>query len=750
MKHPRDRQYRSSVLRAGSAALGRTLLVACSLSVAACGSHAAGRPAEAASGAPVHPIDATDDSFAPTVGELLLKREPSPERLNKLVGVVRYQLARAGALLESGHDAAGLDAMEGALYLVRAGEFHPSMIDGRMPALALAAAAVARKGTEGRALAVYSMLDRILPKGADRTEVEAHLSAIKTWEEKTRSRGPLQAAGGDARNSLQRALWDPSPDIVRAARAGTIEWIDRAIGYSKEQTPPSDDFEREEAIEAYRAIRTGAMALAALYLRNGDPAGAIDAMDSPHVARVVSPHLHDALRRAAEDDDAEAWLELFSTFDRLGATETDVTLDPELARAAAWGSAVELYRVEPETMRGVMPIATLLMRHGMSEVTPVLLSPVVAKTTEAEIASWALGYVLEALMMHDAVGDLAAARRTFQKAAPILAAVEKRPTAKDVSPSVARVRYAMGALEARAGELLTARPLIEAALRVEPTLPGFELLGAIDRQRGDDKAALGSLENVVKIATESSDPDSIAAAELTAFEIYRDRGNAAEAAKALEVALHRALDAQKLARSAAEQATAERILARVLERYGNLDGARRATMRAYEASRGDLRQMTATVLEAARRGLIRSDLRGTREAARHAIEANLAADDLVYVALWLRILEHKLGVPSDGTVEEAFAKIDEDDGWAARLRSWGAGRLSDEQLLASARSRVEQTEASFYVAMAAYAMNDARAAERLDRVAKSEAIELVEVGIARDLSDKRRLDLKLPSGVDVP
>jgi tetratricopeptide (TPR) repeat protein len=716
-----------------------------------CAAHATGREAaSAAGGMPVHPVEMTDANFAPATAELIKKRDATAARLNNLIGVVRYELGRAGMLLDAGHDEVGLDAVEGALYLVRSGEFHPSMVEGRIPALAAAANAVARTGTEGRSLALYSMLDRVLPAGPEKTEVEAHIAAIVGWEEKTRSKGVLQSAGGDERSAMARSLWDPNPETIKVARAAATEWIDRAIKYSKEQTPPTDDFERDEAIEAYRAIRTGAMAIAALYLRNGNPAGALEAMESPRVSRVVSPHLHDALRRAAEDDDPEAWLELFSTFDRLGTTDSDIVLEPELAQAAAWGSAVELCRVEPTTMRGVMPIATLLMRHGMAEVAPVLLTPIVEKRPEAEISSWSLGYVLEALMAYDSIGDLGAARRTFQQAAPLLAFIEKNPVAKDVSPSVARVKYAMGALEARAGELLAARPLVEAALKSEPTLPGLELMGAIDRQRGDQAAALSSFEAVAKIATEASDPGAVADARLIEFEIYQGQGNAAEASKALETALHRALDAQKLAHTSPEQASAERILARVLERYGSVEGARRATTRAYEASRGDVRQMTATVLEAARRGLIRGDLPATREAARHAIDANLAPDDLVYVALWLRILEHKLKVSSDGTVEEAFAKIDEEDGWAARLRSWGAGRLTDDQLMSAARSRVEQTEANFYAAMAAYAMNDARAAERLDRVAKSEAIELVEVGIARDLSEKRRLDLKLPSGVDLP
>lgn len=717
-----------------------------------CAAHAGVRPqAPASASTTVHPLDISDETFAAEAAELLRTREASQARQDRLIGIVRYALGRGGDLLDAGHDQAGLDAIEGALYLVRAGEFHPRMLEGRSGALMAAANAIARHGTEGRAVALYSMLDRVLPAGVQKTEVEAHLGAIRDWEEKTRSRGTLQAAGADERNAVGRALWDPSHDTLRLARAAVVEWIDHAVTYSKERMPPSDDFEREEAIEAYRAIRTGAMALAALYLRNGNPAGALEAMETPHVARVVSPHLHDSLRRAAENDDPEAWLELFSTFDRLGSVDADVAVEPDLAHAAAWGAAVELCRAERGSMRGVMPIATLLMRHGMAEVAPLLLAPIVEKTAQPEVASWSLGYVLEALMRHDSTGDLGAARRTFRQGLPLLLHVEKAPFVRDVSPTVARLRFAMGTLEVRAGDLATARPLVEASARSEPTLAAFELLAAIDRQRGNAPEALRSLDSAAKIATASSDPVAVADAQLAMFEIHRDQGDATLAAKALEAALARALDARNLARTAPEQASAERTLARVLEQYGSLDGARRATARAFEASRSDLRQLTATALDAARRGLTRGDLRTARDAARHAIDGNLASADLVYVALWLRLLERKLGTPSDGTVEEAFARIDDDDAWPARLRAWSVGRVSDEQLHAFARSRVEQSEATFYTTMSAYVANDARAAERVARIAESESIELVEVAIARDLSvGKKRLDLKLPAGIEAP
>ncbi len=717
-----------------------------------CAPRAAVRPATpVAAPSAVHPVEVSDEHFASEVADLLRTKNPSPARTDRLIGVVRYQLGRASNIFDSGHEDAGLDAVEGALYLVRAGEFHPSMLDGRTNALVSAANAVARQGAEGRALALYSMLTRVLPKGSELTEAQTHIGAIRDWEEKTRSRGPLQAAGNDERSAVGQALWDPSPENVRAASDAIVEWVDRAIDYSKDQMPPSDDFERDEAVEAYRAVRTGAMALAALYLRNGNPAGALAAMEAPRVARVVSPHLHEALRRAAEENDPEAWLELFSSFDRMGAADADVSLDPELAQAAAWGAAVELYRVEPNTLRGVMPISTLLMRHGMSEVAPILLATPVEKTARVDAASWALGYVLEGLMTQDAEGDIAAARRTFEEAAPLLALAEKPPLAREVNPSVARVRFAMGTLEARSGDLVSARPLVEASVKAEPTLPAFEMLAAIDRQRGDQRDALASLESVAKIATESSDPGTVAEADLAMFQIYRDEGDGVSASKSLDAALYRALDARQLAHTSPEQATAERTLARVLEQYGNMDGARRATLRAYAASANDLHQLTATILDAARRGLTHGDLRSSRDAVRRAIDANLAPDDLVYAALWLRLLERRLGAPSDGTVEEALAKIDDDAGWPARLRSWATGRLSDEQLLAAARTRAEQTEANFYTAMNAYVANDARAREKLALVAKSESIDLVEVAIARDLSaDRKRVDVKIPADVEVP
>ena len=163
--------------------------------------------------------------------------------------------------------------------------------------------------------------------------------------------------------------------------------------------------------------------------------------------------------------------------------------------------------------------------------------------------------------------------------------------------------------------------------------------------------------------------------------------------------------------------------------------------------------MAATVLDAARRALTHGDLAAARSATQRAVEAGLPSEDLVYVAVWLQLIERKLKVPSDGTAEEAYAAIDEASGWPAKLRGWARGKLSDDELLASAKDRAQRTEAVFYAAMARHVGGGGDALPRLAEVAQSEAIDLVEVTIARDLvamQGKSMLDFKLPPNVAVP
>ncbi|MBK7585324.1 MAG: hypothetical protein IPI67_34685 [Myxococcales bacterium] len=693
-----------------------------------------------------------DEKFASSAYQILLSNELTNERTGLLAGVVRRQLARAAARFDGENRDAGLTALTGALYLMRVGELRHEMIEGGVPALRAGAAEVSRVGSEGRARALYGMLRTLLPDGQERRDVDAHIEALSHWSRSAGTAGQMQAAGSQQRAATDRAMVEPKQEAVDAARDGTIVWIKKALEFNTSEAAQSANFEREEAVEAYRAMRAGGATLVAIYLRYGDAKGALAALEKGDLLRIVPPGLVERLEHAAEDDDPSAWSDLYRLYsDSDGADRPETSLSPALAKAAAWGIAVELFRAEPRSLRGAGPLAVELVDNGMAEVAPAVLAPALGNAPSAQDLSWASALVLRAMLGEAEIGEHAAARRTFKTAEPILALADGARLVGKVRPTPARLRYVMGVLETRAGELGRARPLIEAATKSEPSLEALNMLAAIDRQRGDSKAALSSLDRVAALARKYGDAGAGAEALVAMFEVNRDKGSVAEAKTALDAALKAALTAREQAKTVADQARAERVLARVFEHFGATEQAKRATDRAFEISRADLRQLTATVLDASRRALTGGDVATARQALRQAREGSLADEDLVYAALWLKLLEDRGGNSSDGAVEEALAAIGDQSGWPSKLAAWARGKLSDEQLVKAARTRGQKTEAKFYTAMLRRAKGAGETKKDLAEVAASEAIELVEVTIARDLlARETALPLKLPDGVAVP
>jgi tetratricopeptide (TPR) repeat protein len=693
-----------------------------------------------------------DAAFSGAAYQVLLSDDDTPQRRALLAGVVQRQLARAGSRFAGGRRGAGLAALTGALYLMRAGELRNGTLAGGEPALRAGAAEVSRVGNEGRARALYEMLRDRLPAGRERTDVEAHLDALKRWSTALAAAGQMQSAGRLQRAATDRSLFDPRKAALDGARDGTIEWIQKALELNGGEGSRGAQVEREEAVEAYRAMRAGGATLVAIYLRHGDARGALQALDKADMTRVVPPGLVERLERAAEDDDPSAWADLYRLFSSSDESDRpETSLDHALAKGASWGAAVELFRAEPRSLRGAGPLAVELVDHGLAEVAPAVLAPALGTAPSAQDLSWSLSLALRAVLGEAEIGEHAGARRTFAAAEPILALADTQKLAGKVRPTTARMRYVMGVLETRSGDLGRARALIEAAVKVEPTLEALNMLAAIDRQRGDATAALSALGRVASLSRRQGDPASEAEALTASFEIHRDQGRVTEAKAALDRALTTALTAREGARAGAEQARAERILARVFEHFGSTAGAKRATDRALEASRADNRQLAATVLDASRRALTSGDLATARQALRLAVDAGLDDEDLVYAALWLMLLEQRRGSQSDGAAEEALAAIDDDSGWPAKLAAWARGKTTDEQLSKSARSRVQKTEAKFYTAMLKRVRGVGETKRELSEVAKSETIELVEVTIARDLlAQESPLPLRLPDGVKVP
>ncbi|MDF3067481.1 MAG: cell wall surface anchor family protein [Polyangiaceae bacterium] len=723
--------------------------------LAGCGGGAAG------AGSPKNPLSAQgavqaasvdDRSFGSATYKLLLSGGSTDERAGLLVGVTRHQLARASRRFKSGNASAGLTAVSGAFLLGRAGELRPEMLEKGEPALDAAATEVARVGNDGRALALYSMLLPRLPEGTWRTDVQAHLSAIEKFRQETRGTGAVTTSSAVARAAISRALLDTRSEAMESAKKSTLAWLRQALSTNVGEAPIRSNQERDEAFEAYRALRAGGYTVTALYLRQRDPRGALGLLDSAGLEKLMPPELRDRLERASEEGDPDAWMDLYRFFDSARGS-ADGLLDPELVDAAAFGAAEGLFRAEPSSLRGTLPMATELATHGMGEVAPLVLGPALSEHPEPDAVSTAIGFVLRVMSDEEEAGGLPAARATFDNAAPILELAKAPGMRGKLHPTPARLRFAMAATEVRHGELERARPLLLESLKDEPASDAYLLVVAIDRQRGKLKDALGWADKAVETARTAGDLLTEADAHITRFELFREMKDATEASRALEAALTRVLQAQKQGRTGAQQARAERLLARVLEYYGDQRAIRRATERAFEAAGSDPRLLSATVMDAARRGLTLSDLTVARRAVERAVNAGMSGDDVVYPALWLQLLEKKLRVPGSSSIEDAYSSIGDGAGWPARLRAWATGRLSDAELLAAAKDRSQRTEAIFYAAMARHAQGSAEDAKAgFEQVAKSEAIDLVEVSIARDLlaGYDAPKGYKLPANVVVP
>ncbi|HTQ07226.1 MAG TPA: hypothetical protein VMI54_25390 [Polyangiaceae bacterium] len=722
------------------------------VTAAACAApHASTRPARTAAAdlGPVTPAAVDDAAFAASTYRVLVGADTGAVRASLLAGVVARALERAKTRFDSDHPEGGYSALQGAFLLMRRGEFRREGLLHAAPALSDGAAAAARLGEEGYALALYSLLRDLLPPGPERDDVQTHLDAMASFQALTDASGPLVAAGADARVAAQRALLDSSDEAFRDGSARLLEWIGKARAAGAGDISSHSNADREEA---YRALRGGGFTLVALYLRHGDPLGALTAADDAGLDRAISPDLRARLEACAQDDDPDAWLDLYRLYDSR-EIYTALSLDPRLFEGAAWGAAVSLFRAEPGSFRGAMPLASRLVDYGMAEVAPLVLASGLARGASPEQLAAALALALNATVGEAEAGQYEAARRVFEGSAPLLELASSKAFAGRVSPSPARFRYVMGALEAGRGELARARPLLEAAVQEEPSSDALRVLAAIARQKHDVPGTLQLLERARQLAEKTGNVIEEADDWHTEFEVLRDSGDRAGATRALDQALTRALDATRQSRPGANQARAERLLAHVLEHFGDLSATHRATERAYDAAASDATQLSATITDAARRAFTRRDLPAARSALAHATDASLPPDELVYIALWLELLERELAVPTDGSVEDAFAAMDEAPGWSGKLRAWGRGKLADADLLAAARDPAQRTEALFYTAMSRRIAGDAGAQADLEKVAASEAVNLVEIGIARDLLAIKagtEAGYKVPAGTTLP
>jgi cellulose synthase operon protein C len=712
-------------------------------------------PAEASGPASA---EVSDDGFAAAVRDVLLSARGSADRAVRLGAVEARQMARAEERFKARDTARGVAAVTGALYLVHSGEATEKMLgpDG-VDALRAAVHELALRGDEGRSRALYDLLDQVAP-AAERPDIEGHLRSLDAWmRDAMATGGDVANAGAYERAAVRRRLLEPS-DAARIDADKTLaDWIGRAVSlrdaFRRTRRAPA----REEASETWRALETGPLVAVALYLRDGDASGALAALDRMQARDLLASERRElaaALEAQAQEPSPGHCIELLDQLKPLTSREPtrddeDFTEDRDIFGAAGFGVAADCYRLDPTVPLVALTLAVALGELGMAEAAPAVLVDAVRAHPDPRVIGESLAVTLEALATEEDAEDPAGARRTYAAAAPLLAAASQKDVAGRVRPSAARVRAAMGEIELRAGHAPEAHVLLEQSAAEEKSAAVLLSLARLDWRDGQTKQAVDRLRDALGASDAERDPALRGEVLLTLSDVTRDSGDPAGARTPLAQALTELVQSRP-AQEGDARARVERVLAQVLDRFGAAQPAQQALERAYAAARGDKHQATQTIELLIGRAFVRGDLSAAREGLAWALSADLDGDDLVYFALWVRLLERELRVPTDGEADKVFASIPDDGRWVAVLARFGEGKVKGDEIVGRATTPIQKYEALFYDGMEHRVAGDTkRGDEMLREVIAGTGMDLSEVTLARDILDPGRTTGGGPLPADV-
>ncbi len=707
--------------------------ISVALSLSACGpGRDVGRPLHSGERATAASTEVSDEAFAGAVRDLLASEPNSRERQLRLQGVVGRQITRVAMRFKSKDPDLAATSLAGAMVLVRAGELTNPMLGSRAyEALRAASNEFSKRGDEGRARASYELLLRVAPSG-EKADIKAHLDAIHAWTRDTAGGGVMQTAGALEAAAVQRHLLEPSKEARDEAIARTMDFIEKAAAVRTARRARGTQVTREEGLEAVRALETGATVLAAIQLRNADPKGALAAIEK--VRDVTRPELARALEAVSEKPDSDKWLDLARMLRppprEAHGEDEDFGRDGELLRVASFVAACEAYRFDSTSAEPAAFVASMLVDLGMGEAAPLILADAVKAQKDPRILGLSLALTMQAMGRALESDEPDAVRRTFRAAEPILAAAD---TVKQVQPGPARVYGMMGDIEMREGRLDVARKLLTASATRERSGSVLLSLARLDGHDGEAKSADARLKDALGADDVAKDPVLRGEVLLLQSDVTREAGDPAGARKPLSEALR---DLAK-ARNAAEgddRARVERLLARVLDRFGATASASKALERAFEAAPRDKRQAAATIGQIVGRAFLKNDLAAARSGLARGLGAELPREDIVYYATWVRLLERHLKANGESTAEKVLLDASGDARWIGRVAAFGAGKLKAEDLIAAAQTPTQKTESLFYAAIDRRVRGDAKGADEfLKQVVRSPGLDLMEVTLAREL-----------------
>jgi tetratricopeptide (TPR) repeat protein len=702
----------------------------------------------------------SDDAFAGAVHDLLVSEPGSHERTQRLAGVEAKQMDRAANRFRAHSPQRGMAAALGGLSLLHTGELTQGLLGpSGADALAGSVRELAGRGDEGEARALYEILANIATDPV-KGDAHQHLEAIQTWtKDAVAAGGSVAAASGLAHVAVRRRLLEPSQAALDDAVAATTDWFKKAIALEVAVKAQHTQAPREEMYAAWRGFQTAPSILVSIYLHDADAVKAVAALDKADARPFLEksmPDLVTALDAVADAPDASRWLDLVHALRPLTHPsgppgEDDFADDREVFRAAELGAALEAYRLDPSTPEAAVIVAAYLADLGMAEAAPAIIYEAAKAHPDARTMGVALSITLTSLSEQAQAGDVEGARRAFRAAQPLLAVADSHAMVRP-RPSGAVVRAVMGEIELGEGHLDAARALLKASVAEEKSGQVLLTLAKIDWHDKQVAAAQEGLRQALQAPDVARNHALRAEVLVTASDIAREQGDTNAARTALVDALRDLTQARAAQPDDRMRASIERALAKVLDRFGASQPATRALERAYDAAPRDKQQVAQTVFQIIGRAFVHGDLAAARDGLSRGISAELETDDLVYFALWVRLLERQQhSAEPSPVIDHIFASAQDDPRWIGRLAQFGLGKLKAADLPAAAKTPSQQVEALFYTTMNKRASGDTSGVDdALKQVVGGTGVGLEEVSIARDLLNASHYAGPLPPDVAIP
>ncbi|HXS17187.1 MAG TPA: hypothetical protein VN764_08360, partial [Polyangiaceae bacterium] len=287
----------------------------------------------------------TSAQFPLALSGLLRTDDRSQKTKLLLAGVVQYQLTRAEGLFERGFAEEADDVVTGALLLLRHDDELLSATRSQALPLVQAGHAAARLGDAGRAAALYQLALATTTDAQLKKELGDHVAAIDAFTSSVTGSDALLSLGEKTRSALSQSVVHPSADNYVFAKEAIVSWMRAALSSTELDSQTATAHERDVALEAYRAVKTGAPAMVALNIRQGAPLAAVDALREAGLERALPPGYISILESTVQDESAEAWLTLFRQFEELRNEEpSELTLPRYVNDGAAFWAALGLYR----------------------------------------------------------------------------------------------------------------------------------------------------------------------------------------------------------------------------------------------------------------------------------------------------------------------------------------------------------------------------------------------------------------------